>query len=265
MAAGRNNMIKAVFFDIDGTLISWDTRTIPASVFAALDSLREKGILCFVATGRSRFEIEAAHLLDGLCFDGYLLNNGQLATDGQGRAFFSTPIDAGDLDRLLQWVDARGVSCWMVSAEESAINHADAAARKALSDISTPLPRQADLRRLCRNPVYKFSLFLPPEELPMALLPHCSKTQWHAFGHDIFSSAGGKEQAFLATLKHFGLNAAECMAFGDSDNDAGLLRAAGIGVAMAESSALARSAADFVTRDCNDDGILFALRRFAVL
>lgn len=258
-------MIKAVFFDIDGTLISWKTRTIPASVFTALDALREKGILCFVATGRSRFEIEAAHLLDGLRFDGYLLNNGQLATDGQGRAYFSTPVDAGDLDRLLRWVDERGVSCWMVSAGQSAINHTDPAAEKALSDIHTPVPMQGDLRELCRDPVYKFSLFLPPEKLPMALLPHCTKTQWHAFGHDIFSCEGGKEQAFLATLKHFGLEPAECMAFGDSDNDAGMLRAAGIGVAMAAASAGAHAAADFVTRDCNDDGILFALRRFAVL
>lgn len=258
-------MIKAVFFDIDGTLISWETRAIPASAYAALDALREKGILCFVATGRSRFEIEAAHLLDGLVFDGYLLNNGQLATDGQGRTYFSTPIDADDLDRLLRWVDERGVSCWMVNAEESAINHTGPAAEKALSDIHTPMPMQGDLRKLCRNPVYKFSLFLPPEELPMALLPHCSKTQWHAFGHDIFSSEGGKEKAFLATLKHFGLEPAECMAFGDSDNDIGLLRAAGIGVAMAAASSGAHDAADYVTRDCNADGILHALRHFSVL
>ena len=60
--------------------------------------------------------------------------------------------------------------------------------------------------------VYKFSLFLPPEELPMELLPHCAKTQWNAFGHDLFSAAGGKQQAFAATLARYGLTPAQCMA-----------------------------------------------------
>ena len=95
----------------------------------------------------------------------------------------------------------------------------------------------------------------------MELLPHCAKTQWHAFGHDLFSAAGGKQQAFAATLARYGLTPAQCMAFGDSDNDIGLLTAAGIGVAMEA----ARAAADFVTRDCEADGIRYALEYFSVL
>ena len=107
--------------------------------------------------------------------------------------------------------------------------------------------------------------YLPPEELPMELLPHCAKTQWHAFGHDLFSAAGGKQQAFAATLARYGLTPAQCMAFGDSDNDIGLLTAAGIGVAMEAGTDGARAAADFVTRDCEADGIRYALEYFSVL
>ena len=104
-----------------------------------------------------------------------------------------------------------------------------------------------------------------PVALPMELLPHCAKTQWHAFGHDLFSAAGGKQQAFAATLARYGLTPAQCMAFGDSDNDIGLLTAAGIGVAMEAGTEGARAAADFVTRDCEADGIRYALEYFSVL
>ena len=45
-------MIKAVFFDIDGTLVSFKTHTIPQSTLDALALLREKGIKVFIATGR---------------------------------------------------------------------------------------------------------------------------------------------------------------------------------------------------------------------
>ena len=219
----EKTMIKAVFFDIDGTLVPWKSGRIPASVFESVAALRRKGILCFVATGRSPFEISAGHLIDGLDFDGYLLNNGELGVDADGTVFYRCPVDPDDLARLLDWVEARGLSCWMVSEKQCAINRLTPAAAQALEDIRTQPPKLGDLRALCREPVYKFSLFLPPEELPMELLPHCAKTQWHAFGHDLFSAAGGKQQAFAATLARYGLTPAQCMAFGDSDNDIGLL------------------------------------------
>ena len=46
-------MIKAAFFDIDGTLVSMRTHEIPASTIHALEELRHRGVLLFLATGRS--------------------------------------------------------------------------------------------------------------------------------------------------------------------------------------------------------------------
>ena len=37
-------MIKAIFFDVDGTLLSHDTHCVPDSTVRALEALREKGI-----------------------------------------------------------------------------------------------------------------------------------------------------------------------------------------------------------------------------
>ena len=42
-------MIKAVFFDIDGTLVSFKTHKLPDSTVRALDLLREKGIKVFTS------------------------------------------------------------------------------------------------------------------------------------------------------------------------------------------------------------------------
>ena len=143
-------MIKAVFFDIDGTLVPWKSGRIPASVFESVAALRRKGILCFVATVRSPFEISAGHLIDGLDFDGYLLNNGELGVDADGTVFYRCPVDPDDLARLLDWVEARGLSCWMVSEKQCAINRLTPAAAQALEDIRTQPPKLGDLRALCR-------------------------------------------------------------------------------------------------------------------
>ena len=45
-------MVKAVFFDIDGTLVSFTTHTIPESTRRALQALRQNGVKVFIATGR---------------------------------------------------------------------------------------------------------------------------------------------------------------------------------------------------------------------
>lgn len=45
-------MIKAVFFDVDGTLVSFKTHQVPQSTLEAIKELQAKGIKVFVATGR---------------------------------------------------------------------------------------------------------------------------------------------------------------------------------------------------------------------
>ena len=108
--------IKAAFFDIDGTLVSLKTKVYPPSARAAIARLRENGVQCFVATGRSKFEIASEHLLDGIAFDGYLTNNGQDAYSVDGKLLYGTPLDPGDAAALLDWVERTGAACWMVSA-----------------------------------------------------------------------------------------------------------------------------------------------------
>ena len=52
-----------------------------------------------------------------------------------------------------------------------------------------------------------------------------------------------------------GVDAADVVAFGDSGNDAPMLRAAGDGVAMAGAAPEVRAAADHVALRCEDAGV----------
>ena len=47
-------MIKALFFDIDGTLVSFNTHEIPSSTLVAIAEAKAKGIKIFTATGRPK-------------------------------------------------------------------------------------------------------------------------------------------------------------------------------------------------------------------
>ena len=49
--------IKVIFFDIDGTLVSFETHAIPQSTIDAIMLLRQKGIKLIIATGRALVDI----------------------------------------------------------------------------------------------------------------------------------------------------------------------------------------------------------------
>lgn len=70
-------MTKALFFDIDGTLVSFETHAIPASTIEALTIAHEKGIKIFIATGRPKAIINnLADIQDRGLIDGYITMNG---------------------------------------------------------------------------------------------------------------------------------------------------------------------------------------------
>ena len=51
-------MIKAVFFDIDGTLVSFSQKFLSDRLQADLAALRERGIKIFLSTGRALQDLE---------------------------------------------------------------------------------------------------------------------------------------------------------------------------------------------------------------
>ena len=42
-------MIRAAFFDVDGTLLSHKTKQVPRSTVEAMEKLKQQGIRCIVA------------------------------------------------------------------------------------------------------------------------------------------------------------------------------------------------------------------------
>ncbi len=260
-------MIKAAFFDIDGTLVSLKTKVYPKSLPPAIAALRKKGIKCFVATGRSKFEIAEEGLLDGIEFDGFLTNNGQDAYTPHGELLYGTPVDPINVRTAYQWAKDNNIVIWMVSATHSLMSHTDPIVEDAMEAIHTKLPSVGNMELFLSEPVYKVVLFTTREKI-LELLPLVSRsrtTQWYHTGQDIISLRGGKKLCMLECLSRLGLTPEEAIAFGDSENDIEMLETAGIGVAMDNGTPECKAAADYIAPDCDDDGILRALQHFNLL
>ena len=71
----------ALFFDIDGTLVSFQTHEIPPSTILALTQAKANGHKVFIATGRPPIIITNLGAIEHL-IDGYVTTNGALCFVG---------------------------------------------------------------------------------------------------------------------------------------------------------------------------------------
>ena len=74
-----------------------------------------------------------------------------------------------------------------------------------------------------------------------------------------------KGRALVRICEYLGTDLGECIAFGDSMNDAEILQAAGIGIAMGNSEMCVKEIADQVCESCEEDGIAKALERMHLI
>ena len=68
-----------------------------------------------------------------------------------------------------------------------------------------------------------------------------------------------------AIAAHEGFAIEHTIAFGDGGNDATMIRAAGIGIAMGNALDSLKQQADYTTTSVDDDGIRTALRHFGII
>jgi Cof subfamily protein (haloacid dehalogenase superfamily) len=69
----------------------------------------------------------------------------------------------------------------------------------------------------------------------------------------------GALKKIMASLK---INSRNIMAIGDSESDIGMIKLAGIGVAMGNASEVLKANADFIVSDNDNDGVAEAIERF---
>lgn len=256
---------KAVFFDIDGTLASFETRRLQPSAVEAVRALRRRGVKVAVATGRIACDL---HILEGLPFDGYITVNGGSCLTADGEVVFEQGILA---ENLLAALDARRRSYFpltFMTADGIFAGERNERIGALASMVGLEYPRIVDLERTAREKtVLQANIYVDEagQEQVMQWFPHCVASRWHPLFADVNPRGVDKAAGMARLLERWGIDASEAVAFGDGGNDVPMLRAAGVGVALGGSCAEALAAADRVARRVEEDGVAHALRELGLI
>lgn len=256
-------MIKAIFFDVDGTLFSHVQKSMPERTKEALDRVRKQGIRCVLATGRHRLELESLHMTE-FAFDGYITLNGQLCLDNEGEIFSSNAIQGTQKETILQLFREKTVPIMLIEKDKMYLNFVNREVVKAQNAISTEIPETGIETG---EPIYQAIAYIKEEQEQWLRkrLPGCEISRWNPYAVDIVASGGSKVSGIKEYLSKMQIRREETMAFGDGENDIQMLAFAQTGVAMGNAGENVKQVADFVTKGIEEDGILYALEHYGIL
>ena len=259
-------MTKALFFDIDGTLVSFNTHEIPASTVSALERAKARGVRIFIATGRPVLFINNLGSISHL-IDGYMTTNGGYCFIGNDTVCLHT-IAPADVKTVTDMCREQHTGCVIVGRHKISALYPE-----KMEYIMQNLLRtdyhvwMSPEEEVLRDDILQLTPFFDKqqEDAVMPLLGSCTAARWYPDFVDITARGADKGRGLEAMAAYLGICIADTMAFGDGGNDIPILRKAGIGVVMGNATDEVKAEGDYVTSSVDDDGVLNALTHFGVI
>lgn len=254
-------VIKAIFFDIDGTLVDMGTRLVPDSTVLALNTLREKGIKLFICSGRHPSFRSTLDKEVGFTFDGYIYANGQCITDENGKVLYQKMIDQNTKQEIYDYL-TRNNHLTVVVEEENRVY-----TRKGTYSDFGEDNQFDDIDNLLKYNTYQVSV-AGDESIDKDIeknIKGIKSARWSYKFADFIPVDGGKDKGVYKVLEAFVIDPKETMAFGDGANDIPMFEAVNVSIAMGNGSQEVKDVAKYTTTKVSEDGIYNALKRFEVI
>ena len=256
--------IKAVFFDIDGTLVSFKSHTVPESARRAIARLREQGVKVFIATGRLMKHVA---IVNDIEVDGYITVNGGYCITSAGEVIFERAFPRATVERVIDLSEQYGFDLNVMTHQDMYVSSMGERVQKIASMINI-MPTVADVRAIAAmQPVVQMCPYISREleQEVMPLLPDCVGSRWIETFMDLNVRGVDKWLGIQQVMNYYGLTMAEAMAFGDGGNDLPMVRDAAVGVAMGNACDELKAVADYITSSVDEDGVSRALEHFGLI
>ena len=261
-------MYKLIVTDCDGTILNSEG-FLPQEIINTFRTLHNKGIHILIATGRN--DILAKDYLDELDINCPIIgcNGATLANFYTGEKYFIKSMDKISLDKIFDICNEYNTGVKIFTLDTCYTNdetlyrgginlittkykkvmkysvdyklvdnmHSISSVNNAVKAvvIDNNIPRLLKLRDIINN------------NIPTV---KAVQSNWNCI--DINANAASKGNAMLEYAIQIGVKPNEIIAFGDSENDISMLKAAGLGVAVENAHNCVKDAADKIT-DSNDN------------
>ena len=256
---------KIIFFDIDDTLSR--NGEIALHNQATLEALAKTDIKLVISTGRSKpiLPLDIVALLEANVLDAIICMNGQYSFDNQ-HVISDYPLSIQQSATIANLCKSSALTYKFDSATHIVWSDAHEWQNRyhdAIKDCSLIDPEYCQA-----NTVYQCSVFFDNQEEKMQNVDFAKHNlklvHWHEIVGDILPIDASKARGILDVCAHFGVDAADCMAFGDGLNDLEMFDLVGYAVAMGDAKPELKARANHVTGTIEEHGIQAVLNHFHI-
>ena len=260
---------SVLFFDIDGTILSEITRTVPDSAVSAIREAQKNGHILFINTGRTISSIPSE--VSRIGFDGYLCGCGTyLVYDGELRFSRAILEERGrEITRKMGKCDlygvAEGVEDVYFPERITRFDNLEQSRRyfreKGMG-IEQPLERG--------NFTYDKLFVYSDERSDMDAFLEFIKEDMEAIDrgentYEVIQKGYSKATACDFVMKKFGIPKERAYVFGDSSNDLAMFMYADHAIAMGKHSKVLDPYTEYVTKTVEEDGLAYGLRHYGLI
>jgi HAD superfamily hydrolase (TIGR01484 family) len=272
--------IRALFVDIDGTLLGADEQISPR-VQNALSAAHEKGCEVVLCTGRTRYRTLPVSKRLGIP-PGYAVtsNGGVLSHLGTGEVIYRRLLPIEIALEVIRAIAAAGAEPFVYEDSDSpgvegarVLYHPDLPVGHWATQDPRYRPHAALLEALPFCPVSVSAYGSPEKMRPIAqrLRLHLSEevsviqsgTQY-SWGVEVYVGGISKRAGLETVAARLEVAQEEIMAVGDHINDLEMIQWAGWGVAMGNALPETKAVADWITTPVEEDGVAEAVERFVL-
>lgn len=253
-------MPQLLILDIDGTLRPQGEPRVPRENADAVAAVQRHGVQVAIATGRCRAEIPP-RMLRGIRPDYWICSAGAEVEDAAGNELYASRMTPEEMYALVDFCEDYEYALGFSFSDGGYVylDYPAMQAREKAAALEGCLVDGEDQdRHLTDLPFSAFGL-VPQEGIARFQEKYgylgLRFLHYGADACDILRDGQDKAVGLQVLLDRIGLTAADCVAIGDGENDAGMLRAAGISYCMANGTAGARAAAKAIGPQAAPDGV----------
>lgn len=260
---------KALFFDVDGTLMGYITHRIHPADIESLQKLHEKGYKLFIASGRDLYIPSELSVLSPVLpyIDGFISANGQRCFLTDGTVISYHPLPEEDFVPIRELCHENHIAILYYIGHESFITEWTKHVQGFSEHVNIPVPPIRPIDPGLTEP-QKICIYITPEDearLLPGLKKHTYSTRTSEDLIDLIPLGVGKDSGIREICAFLGISVSETMAFGDGENDLSMLRQAGISIAMGNAGEALKAIADHVTETSENAGITKALEYYGLI
>lgn len=254
-------MKKLIVSDLDDTLLRPDT-TIGQYTKEVIAALRAKGYGFTLATGR--MFASAKRYVNELSLAGPVISyNGALVTNETGKILAHWPVELQLAKEMLLFAEEEGFYAQIYINDQFYCTELGPESEYYARQTGlAPLPVHMPLSRYITEDPTKVVIITEParvqEMLPLFSEKYAGRLQFTVSKpsyFEILAPGAGKGTAVRALAASLNVDLADVVAFGDANNDADMLAAAGLGVAVENAREVAKQAAKDTCPSNAEEGV----------